>query len=97
MATLPNGIELEDREYAASEVFEILLEATARELAGCMNAIQRRREKASVETEPQTFQSGLHEAVMELRRRAEELGIPHKVEDQVTSPLDVDPTPGGSS
>lgn len=94
MTALPNGIEIETREYASSEVFNLVIEATARELAGCLEAIQRRREKANVEGEPQHFSSGLQEAIMVLKKRARELGIPHRVEDQVTTPLDVDPESG---
>ncbi len=90
MAQLPNGLEVEEREYVALEVVQLLLEATARELAGCLEAIQARREQANVESEPTTFSGGLAEAIRVLRKRAQDLGIPHLVDGQVTRPLDVE-------
>ena len=86
---LPNGLSVEEREYAAAEVVELVLEATAAELSGCLNSLQERREQATVETEPQTFLDGLHAAARALRQRAQDLGIPHLVENQATAPIEV--------
>lgn len=89
MAKLPNKLSVENREYAASEVTELVIDATARELAACIERLQRRKEKATMEGEPTLFCSAIGEAILELRRRSRDLGIPHLVEDQVTTPLDL--------
>lgn len=86
---LPNRIEIEDREHAASEVVEIVLNATAAELAACMNLVQDLREKANVDVKDSAFKDALHEVLMAMRERAHELGIPNRIEDQTTRPLEV--------
>lgn len=89
MTKLPHGIEIEDREHTASEVVDLVLEGIRGELMACVNAIQDRLEKARVETEPQNFLNGLREANMMLKARANALGMPNRIEDAVTRPLDV--------
>lgn len=95
-AKLPNGLEVQDREYAATEVVGLVLDATARELAGCIEAIQGRREKANVDAEADAVGAGLKEAILTLQERARDLGIPHLVDSQVTRPLDIAPQDGES-
>lgn len=84
---LPSGLIIEDREHAPAEVFDIAIKSAHAEITECINQIYREINEC-VNTEHPMYLSGLRKAVLLLRARAKETGVPVLIEDDITTPVE---------